>query len=54
MFVSLFYNSLFWYNEFTEGRQDPLHFDSIMNPTLYESLSVTRANTNVVLFNLPL
>ena len=31
-------------NEFTEVRQDLLHFDSIMNPTHYESISVTWAN----------
>ena len=37
------FNSLFWYNEFTEVKQDSLHFDSIMNPTHYEyqSISVT-------------
>ena len=32
---------LFWYNEFTEVRQDSLHFDSIMSPIHYESISGT-------------
>ena len=40
MFV-YFFNSLFQYNEFTEVRQDSLNFDLIMNPTHYESISVT-------------
>ena len=31
-------------NEFTVVRQDPLHFDSIMNRTHYESISVTWTN----------
>ena len=34
---------LFWYNEFTEVRQGSLHFDSIMNHTHYEPISVTWA-----------
>ena len=38
-----FFNSLFWYNEFAEVRQDSLHFDSIMKPIHYESISVTWA-----------
>ena len=52
MFVYLFFNSLFWYNEFTEARKDSLHFDSIMNPTHYESINVTW--TNLKRFNLML
>ena len=36
--LTIFFNSLVWYNEFTEARQDSLHFDSIMNPTHYESI----------------
>ena len=36
-------NEYFWYNEFTEVRQLSLHFYSIMNPTHYESISVTWA-----------
>ena len=43
MFNYLFY-SLFRYNEFTRFRQGSLHFDSIRNPTYYESISVTWAN----------
>ena len=44
MFAELFFNSLFSHNEFTEVRQDWLHFNSIMNPTHYESISVTWAD----------
>ena len=44
-----FFNSLLWYNEFTEVRQNPLHFDSIINPTHYESISVTWANGSIYL-----
>ena len=36
-------NEYFWYNEFTEVRQLSVHFYSIMNPTNYESISVTWA-----------
>ena len=36
-----FFNSLFWYNEFTEVREDSLHFDSVMNLIHYELISVT-------------
>ena len=32
------------YNEFTEVRLSSLHFDSIINLTHYESISVTWAN----------
>ena len=39
-----FFNLLFRNNEFTEVRQDLLHFDSIMNLIHYESISVTWAN----------
>ena len=31
-------------SEFTEVRQESLHFDSIMNPARYESISATWAN----------
>ena len=40
MFVSLFFNSLFWNNEFTKVRQDSLNFESIMNPTHYELITI--------------
>ena len=39
-----FFNSLFWYNEFTEVREDSLHFDSVMNLIHYELISVTWAD----------
>ena len=42
-FLIIFFNSLFWYNEFTEVRQDSLHFDSIMNLIHYEATSATWA-----------
>ena len=42
--VLLFFYSLFWYNDFTEVWQDSSHFDLVMNPTHYESISVTWAN----------
>ena len=31
-------------SEFTEVRQESLHFDSIMHPARYESISATWAN----------
>ena len=51
MFVELFFNSLFWYNEFTEVRPDSVHVDSIMNPTHYESISVTWAYVTQISYN---
>ena len=51
MFVYIFFNSLFWYNEFTEVRKDSLHFDLIMNHSYYESISVTWANSNMISIN---
>ena len=36
MYVKWFFDSLFWYNEFTEVGQDSWHFDSIMNPSHYK------------------
>ena len=44
----IFLIQLFWYNEFTEVRQGSLHFDSIMNPTHYESISVIWANKYIL------
>ena len=41
--LDFFFDLLFWYNVFTEIRQDSLHFDSLMNPSHYESISVTWA-----------
>ena len=43
MNLTHFFSLLFSYNEFTEVRLGSLHFDSIMNLTHYESISVTWA-----------
>ena len=39
----IIFSFIIWYHEFTEVRQELLHFDSIMNSTHYESISVTWA-----------
>ena len=39
----IIFSFIIWYHELTEVRQELLHFDSIMNSTHYESISVTWA-----------
>ena len=46
----IFLNLLFCFNEFTEVREDSLDFDSIINCTHYESISVTWANVSTKIY----